>query len=65
MKNIFLSLLLFVVLSPLNAQKLYSTKSGQISFNATGESVKIMGLNNQVDSKFAELSGQIIFGVDF
>lgn len=63
MKNLFLSILLFVVLSPLSAQKLYSTKSGQISFNATGELVKIIGLNNQVDSKFAESSGQIIFGV--
>lgn len=63
MKNLFLSILLFVVLSPLSAQKLYSTKSGQISFNATGELVKIIGLNNQVDSKFSESSGQIIFGV--
>ena len=63
MKNLFLSILLFLVLSPLSAQKLYSTKSGQISFNATGELVKIIGLNNQVDSKFSESSGQIIFGV--
>ena len=63
MKNLFLSILLFLVLSPLSAQKLYSTKSGQISFNATGELFKIIGLNNQVDSKFSESSGQIIFGV--
>ena len=63
MKYLFLSILLLVVLYPLSAQKLYSTKSGQISFNATGELVKIIGLNNQVDSKFAESSGQVIFGV--
>lgn len=47
----------------LNAQKVYSTKTGQISFNATGEAVKIVGVNNQVDSKFVEATGQIIFGV--
>ena len=46
-----------------NAQKVFATKSGQIYFNATGALVKIAAINNQVDSKFVETTGQIIFGV--
>jgi len=46
-----------------NAQKVFSTKAGQILFNATGAAVKIAAVNNQVDSKFGEASGQIIFAV--
>jgi hypothetical protein len=47
----------------LNAQKIYATKTGQIFFNATGGAVPIAAVNNQVDSKFVETTGQIIFGV--
>jgi len=47
----------------LNAQKVYATKTGQIFFNATGGAVPIAAVNNQVDSKFVETTGQIIFGV--
>ena len=61
MKNFILSILFFVFIFQLNAQKVYATKTGQISFNATGEAVKIIGINNQVDSKFVESTGQIIF----
>jgi hypothetical protein len=46
-----------------NAQKVFATKSGQIYFNATGALVKIAAVNNQVDSKFVDATGQIIFGV--
>jgi hypothetical protein len=63
MKKLLLSILCVVFILQLNAQKVYATKTGQISFNATGEAVKIMGVNNQVDSKFVEATGQIIFGV--
>ena len=45
------------------AQKVYATKTGQIFFNATGGAVKIAAVNNQVDSKFVDATGQIIFGV--
>jgi len=47
----------------LQAQKVYATKTGQIFFNATGGLEKIAAVNNQVDSKFVDATGQIIFGV--
>jgi hypothetical protein len=46
-----------------NAQKVYSTKTGQIFFNATGGIEKIAAVNNQTDSKFVEQTGQMIFAV--
>ena len=46
-----------------SAQKVYATKTGQIFFNATGGAVPIAAVNNQVDSKFVDATGQIIFGV--
>ena len=46
-----------------SAQKIYATKTGQIFFNATGGAVAIAAVNNQVDSKFVDATGQIIFGV--
>ena len=51
------------MLQTANAQKVFATKSGQIYFNATGALVKIAAVNNQVDSKFVDATGQIIFGV--
>ena len=55
--------LLIGMTQTVNAQKVYATKSGQIYFNATGALVKIAAVNNQVDSKFVDATGQIIFGV--
>lgn len=46
-----------------SAQKVFATKTGQIFFNATGGAVAIAAVNNQVDSKFVDATGQIIFGV--
>ncbi len=46
-----------------SVQKVYATKTGQIFFNATGGAVAIAAVNNQVDSKFVDATGQIIFGV--
>ena len=64
MNKVILSFLLVVTsVFQLSAQKVYATKTGQIYFNATGEAVKIEAVNNQVDSKFVESTGQIIFGV--
>jgi hypothetical protein len=51
------------MLQTASAQKVFATKSGQIYFNATGALVKIAAVNNQVDSKFVDATGQIIFGV--
>jgi hypothetical protein len=47
----------------LQAQKVFATKNGQIVFNASGGIEKIAAVNNQVDSKFVDATGQIIFGV--
>ena len=44
-------------------QKVFATKTGQIFFNATGGIEKIAAVNNQVDSKFVDATGQIIFAV--
>jgi hypothetical protein len=63
MKNILLIISLFLFSITTKAQKIYATKTGQISFNASGGAEKIAALNNQVDSKFVDASGQIIFGV--
>ena len=51
------------MLQTANGQKIFANKSGQIYFNATGALVKIAAVNNQVDSKFVDATGQIIFGV--
>ncbi len=46
------------------SQKVYQTKTGQISFDATGTCAEaIKGTNNQVDSKFVDKTGQIVFSV--
>ena len=65
-KSAFIFIVVIVLSSMLqkaNAQKVFATKSGQIYFNATGALVKIAAVNNQVDSKFVDATGQIIFGV--
>jgi len=46
-----------------SAQKVYATKTGQIFFNATGGIEKIAAVNNQVDSKFVDATGQIVLAV--
>jgi hypothetical protein len=63
-KSIFIAIALLVCMTQtVSAQKVFATKSGQIYFNATGALVKIAAVNNQVDSKFVDATGQIIFGV--
>jgi polyisoprenoid-binding protein YceI len=48
----------------LQAQKLYSTKTGQIKFNAsTPLEEHILAVNNQVDSKMIDKTGQVVFSV--
>ncbi len=61
--TLILFAMFFVMNQTANAQKVFATKSGQIYFNATGALVKIVAVNNQVDSKFVDATGQIIFGV--
>ena len=67
MKKIILGLSCFVLLQSISttvaAQKVYATKTGQLFFNATGGIEKIAAVNNQVDSKFVDTTGQIVFAV--
>jgi hypothetical protein len=65
MKKIIIVLAILVLGASiqLRAQKIYATKSGQLFFNATGGIEKIAAVNNQVDSKFIDATGQLIFGV--
>jgi hypothetical protein len=68
MKKIILAMLVLGAIQGIGsqnllAQKVYATKTGQIIFNATGGVEKIAAVNNQVDSKFVDATGQIIFGV--
>ena len=68
MKKIILAILVLGAIQGIGSQKLlaqkvYATKTGQIIFNATGGVEKIAAVNNQVDSKFVDATGQIIFGV--
>jgi hypothetical protein len=61
--SVLISILALVASFQLNAQKVFATKTGQLFFNATGGIEKIAAVNNQVDSKFVDATGQIIFGV--
>lgn len=63
MKKLVLSICWIAFAFIATAQQVYGTKTGQIVFNATGKEVKIVGVNNQTDSKFVSSTGQIIFGV--
>ena len=64
MKKVIFSLMLIAVgMTMANAQKLYSTKTGQLKFNATGGVEPIAATNNQVDSKMLDKTGQIVFSV--
>ena len=62
MNKIITLLLIFVSTSfSLHAQKVFSTKTGQIKFNASSPLEKIEAVNNQVDSKMVDKTGQIVF----
>jgi hypothetical protein len=64
MKKVILSsLFMIAAIASINAQKIYATKIGQLKFNATGGIEPIMAVNNQVDSKMVDKTGQIIFSV--
>lgn len=62
MKKIFLILLGFATICLANAQdKIYATKSGVITFTATGGAEAIEGTNSQASCKLAKQNGQITF----
>jgi YceI-like domain len=62
MKKIIVCCLAVLVSVSVNAQdKIYSTKSGTITFFSSTPLEKIEAVNNQVTSKFADKTGQITF----
>jgi hypothetical protein len=63
MKKFPLYILLLFVGSAVNAQKIFSTKTGQIKFNASTALENVAAVNNQVDSKMLDKTGQIVFSV--
>lgn len=64
MKKILLSVIVIAIgITMAQAQKLYATKTGQIKFNASGGVEAIAAVNNQVDSKMVDKSGQLVFSV--
>lgn len=63
MKKITLMLCFSSICLSLFAQKIFSTKTGQIKFNASSPIEQIIGVNNQVDSKMIDKTGQIVFSV--
>lgn len=61
MKSTILFLILVITSLTIHAQKLFSTKTGQIRFNASSPLETVIAVNNQVDSKMVDKTGQIIF----
>lgn len=61
MNKSILSLILVLACLQLHAQKIYSTRTGQIKFNASTPLEKVAAVNDQVDSKMVDKTGQIIF----
>ena len=60
--KIFIASIFMLASISVFAQKTYSTKTGQISFDASA-TVDIKAVNNQVDSKFIDNTGQMIFSL--
>ncbi|MBS1526811.1 MAG: YceI family protein [Bacteroidetes bacterium] len=61
MKKPILFLALAGACLQVHAQKLFSTKTGQIKFNASSPLENVVAVNNQVDSKMVDKTGQIVF----
>lgn len=63
MKKVTILLVLLFTCFALQAQRIFATKTGQIKFNASSPLEKIEAVNNQVDSKMVDKTGQIVFSV--
>jgi len=64
MKNYFLiAVVLSSVFVKADAQKLFATNMGQISFYASTPLEDVRAVNNEADSKMLQKNGQIIFSV--
>jgi hypothetical protein len=63
MKYLFILLAAFALTTSIKAQKLYSTKSGKISFESKAALEDIEAKNSEVESKLLSSNGQIVFNL--
>jgi YceI-like domain len=63
MKKTTAIIVVLIAALQLNAQKMLSTKSASINFSATGGLEKIAAINNQVDCKLVDNTGQMVFAL--
>lgn len=64
MKNVVIAFMFFAgLVINAQAQKLYSTNTGQVGFYAGTPLEDIRAVNNEAESKFLQKNGQIIFAV--
>ena len=62
MKKVFLlTIMISLLVTGLHAQKIYSTKNGKISFFSNAPLEDIEAKNNEVESKLAASTGQVVF----
>lgn len=63
MKKITITLTSLLLVIAGFSQKMLSTKSASINFSATGGLEKIAAINNQVDCKLVDNTGQMVFAL--
>lgn len=63
MKKIILFALLSAVTVTVPAQKIWSTRTGQVKFFSKTPGEDIEAVNNEVDSKIAQANGQMVFSI--
>ena len=63
MKRLLFLAAVIVFTTTLQAQKLYSTKSGKISFESKAALEDIEAINSEVESKLLSSNGQIVFAL--
>ena len=61
MKKVLLFTIISLLVTGLHAQKVYSTKNGKISFFSNAPLEDIEARNNEVESKLASATGQVVF----
>jgi polyisoprenoid-binding protein YceI len=63
MKHLLILVTAIALTTTINAQKLYSTKSGKISFESKAPLEDIEAKNSEVESKLLASNGQIVFNL--
>ncbi len=61
MKRVFILISALALATTINAQKLYSTKTGKITFESKAPLEDIEARNSEVESKLLSSNGQVVF----